>query len=449
MLTRIEIDGFKSFRDFEVELLPFQVILGANSAGKSNFFDALQFLSRLADSDLATAMRGMRGEPEELFSHGPGGVASRMQFGLDLLLDLSVRDPWGVDKQLTNTRVRYELTLARRDVGGIERLFVTNETAKPILKRADRWVSDAAVPKTFRDSYVRRTQRGPFLETTTEDDRPVFSISQDGHQGRKRPAHAAESTILSGITNTEFAHLFALREELRAWRFLQLNPEALRQPSPQLSPDTLTHDGSNLAAVLARLRSETAEAERPEGILADVSLALTHLVPDVRRLDVVEDRERKEYRIDVTMQDGQRFPSRVLSDGTLRILALLTLMHDPKNRGLLCFEEPENGVHPFRLGQLIETLRNLTTDVTDGEPDETEPLRQVLMNSHSPVVLNNLQDTEALFADAVTRVEGGEITRATRIRPVSSSLLPTDPGHVSGELVRRYLEAAAPTETQA
>jgi AAA15 family ATPase/GTPase len=48
MITQIEIDGFKTFKDFKVELAPFQVIVGANGSGKSNLFDALQLLSRLA-----------------------------------------------------------------------------------------------------------------------------------------------------------------------------------------------------------------------------------------------------------------------------------------------------------------------------------------------------------------------------------------------------------------
>ena len=62
MITRIEIDGFKTFQDFSLDLAPLQVIVGANGAGKSNLFDALMLLSRLADSDLHSAFQGMRGE---------------------------------------------------------------------------------------------------------------------------------------------------------------------------------------------------------------------------------------------------------------------------------------------------------------------------------------------------------------------------------------------------
>lgn len=66
MLTRIEIDGFKSFRNFELDIPPFLVIIGRNAAGKSNLFDAIQLLSRLAGEPVLEAaqhMRGRRGRP--------------------------------------------------------------------------------------------------------------------------------------------------------------------------------------------------------------------------------------------------------------------------------------------------------------------------------------------------------------------------------------------------
>ena len=56
MLTRIEIDGFKTFEGFGMNLGPFLVILGPNASGKSNLFDAIRLLSHLAGMDLRTAV---------------------------------------------------------------------------------------------------------------------------------------------------------------------------------------------------------------------------------------------------------------------------------------------------------------------------------------------------------------------------------------------------------
>ncbi len=62
MLTRIEIDGFKSFQDFSMDFGSFTVILGQNASGKSNLFDAIRLLSRLAaENSVAAAFSGVRG----------------------------------------------------------------------------------------------------------------------------------------------------------------------------------------------------------------------------------------------------------------------------------------------------------------------------------------------------------------------------------------------------
>ena len=74
MITRIEIDGFKTFKDFSLDLLPFQVIAGPNGAGKSNLFDFFRFVSRLLDGErgslypIPNAMQGIRGENEEILT---------------------------------------------------------------------------------------------------------------------------------------------------------------------------------------------------------------------------------------------------------------------------------------------------------------------------------------------------------------------------------------------
>ena len=204
--------------------------------------------------------------------------------------------------------------------------------------------------------------------------------------------------MLSGVTNTEFPHAFAAREEIRTWKFLQLNPEVLRYPSSMLATPVLSADGQNLATTLARMR-----AEDPY-VLTDVSSDLASLVPGIFKIDIDADQARNQYIVNATTQDQARFSSRVLSDGTLRMLALATLKNDPQHKGVLCFEEPENGVHPFRLKNIAHLLRELTTDFHD-EHQIDIPLRQLLVNTHSPVFISQPEVREALlFAYMVTRI---------------------------------------------
>lgn len=432
MLTRIEIDGFKTFEKFKLDLRPFVVVLGPNASGKSNLFDAIRLLSRLAELDLRSAVQEMRGQPIELFRRKPNGeYGSRMSFAVEVLLEPHVRDPWGSEVEIKHSRIRYEVEIERRrDSKGIERLVVTREQATPILKKDDLWPQKMS--RSFTDLLIKSQRKTPWLLTESAEGRPrSFRISQDGHQGRPVPAEAAEATVLSGITSVEFPHLYALKAEMRSWRFLQLDPIALRNPSPIIAEAELKPNGENLATVLARIQAETATPERPKGILADVAADLAMLIPGVIGLSVIEDEKNRRYQIDFEMREGLPFSAQVVSDGTLRVLALLTLLHDPKHRSLVCFEEPENGVHPVRLKAMIQRFHELVTDPAE-EIEDPEPLTQLLVNSHSPVVLSSLslREGEVMFADTVSTIDEdrGGVSRRTRVRPVSRRRLLQSPG---------------------
>jgi hypothetical protein len=380
-----------------------------------------------------------------------------MSFGVEVLLEPRVRDPWGQEVDLLHTRLRYDVTIERhKDARGIERLVITREEARALSRSEDRWLSRAepqgvvpVVSDAFREQFMSyaKHRRNPFLETGEKDGKPSFEIHQDIRAGRVRPAEAAEATVLSSMGSAEFPHLYALREELRSWRFLQLDPATLRRPSPTIAPEVLEPDGSNLATVLARIQAETRTDERPRGALTDIAADLGELIAGVNGLAVEEDERNREYRVSVALRDGLPFSSRVVSDGTLRVLALLTMLHDPKHGGLICFEEPENGVHPMRLRRLIQRLRDLVTDPSGAEPP-AEPLTQILMNSHSPVVLAALKagrelPIDVVFADLIGTVdpETGSVTRRTRLRPIRADLLMTvDEWHVAPGEVARYLE---------
>src|SRR5487761_1930747 len=97
MLTRIEIDGFKTFERFSLDLAQLTAIVGPNASGKSNLFDALRFLSLLAQYDIRTAMQGLRGEPEELFRQTPSGNSDCMSFAVEVLLSRKGVDAFGTN----------------------------------------------------------------------------------------------------------------------------------------------------------------------------------------------------------------------------------------------------------------------------------------------------------------------------------------------------------------
>jgi predicted ATPase len=133
-------------------------------------------------------------------------------------------------------------------------------------------------------------------------------------------------------------------------------------------------------------------------------------------------------------------------------LALLTALGDPRFGGVICFEEPENGVHPARLGPLIRHLRELVAGDPHDDGDPPPPLLQLIMTTHSPVVVGALAGEEGIFFDSVTSINGSDehTDVVTRARPVRRHYQQTlDPGEVgrivTSAEVGRYL-AAVETE---
>ncbi|MCF6469167.1 hypothetical protein FAF44_12300 [Nonomuraea sp. MG754425] len=428
MLTHIEIDGFKSFANFKLDVPPFLVVIGPNASGKSNLFDGVQLLRRLVDTpSLYDAFAEARGDLGELFRRrGDGSFVGGMTFAIEVLLDPKVVDQFGAEFEVSHTRIRYELEIVqRRSDDGFVRPYVAREEARPIRSADDAWVRDQQAGKDFRASFLRYKRQSPLLETTVDDaGRRVFRIAQEGRQGRKRElaAHAAEATVLSSITSAgEFPLLYALRKEIASWRFLQLDPASLRMPSSRHQRgEQLDPSGANLAKVLRRIEQTTADEFGSS--LNEIAADMARVVRGFAGIEVEENLAKEQWEIYLRTRDEGRVSARVASDGTLRVLALLAALYDPAHRGLICFEEPENGIYPQRLRELVRHLRKLVTDPAR-VVEEEEPLAQLIMSSHSPLMLVALDSKDLLVMDWITVPDSGasgvgsRVSRARRLVP--------------------------------
>jgi predicted ATPase len=372
-----------------MEFTPFTVIAGANASGKSNLFDALTLLSRLADTDnLKRAFSEQRGEFIELFTqYGDDNYATEMQFVIEMLVNKNVKDAWGNEATLKYTRLRYELSIKRiTNQSGIQDLAVSKENLFKLNHQEDKWVTTILPKKSleFWRPKVGTGKRGiPYIESVNESGLDIIQVPQDGTTGNKRrfPLSNATRTVLSSFDTVDFPHVLAAKEEMKSWKFLQLNPEDLRQAtSKNNGEDTISVSGKNLAAALFRIK------QTDKYSLKEISRKLNSFLPNFVDVDVIDDNENKQYLIKLKDVDKKEFSSRVLSEGTLRVLALCILEYDEKHTGLLCFEEPENGIHPFRIKAMAELLKDLTVDFNEIDI----PLRQVIVNTHSPVLVGNM-----------------------------------------------------------
>jgi len=123
----------------------------------------------------------------------------------------------------------------------------------------------------------------------------------------------------------------------------------------------------------------------------------------------------------VTDRGGTSHPARGLSDGTLRFLALAVIELDPEAKGLLCLEEPENGIHPERIPGMLQLLEDIAVD-TSSELSPDNPLRQVIINTHSPAVVAQVPEDSLLVAELKEEVRSEKSDSARRASAVSLKL---------------------------
>lgn len=437
MLTRLKVSGFKNLVDVDVRFGPFTCVAGTNGVGKSNLFDAIKFLSALADQPLIEAALSVRDEGgrtadiKSLFHRMGDDYDTEMSFEAEMIVPLEGVDDLGQKARASITFLRYALTLAYRTDADSLRSLGSLEIRREELSHIN--IGDATEHLLFehktawRKSAIQGRRTSPFISTELKDAHLVIKRHQEGIGGRPLELSAANlpRTVLSVATAAESATTLLARREMQSWRLLQLEPSALRRPDEFTAPTQLGVDGSHLAATLfylARTSNGTKngrvanEADSP--IYAQVATRLSDLIDDVYKVGIDRDERRELLTLQVTDRGGTSHPARALSDGTLRFLALAVLELEPETHGLLCLEEPENGIHPERIPAMLRLLQDIAVDANEPiGPDN--PLRQVILNTHSPSVVSQVPDSSLLVAELKEAREGKQ-----RFKRVSFSGLP-------------------------
>lgn len=414
MLTRLKVSGFKNLVDVDVRFGPFTCIAGPNGVGKSNLFDAIRFLSDLADRPLAEAAQAVRGDENgnrlsdirSLFWRCGDQYEPTMSFEAEMIVPSSGQDDLGEQAEATSTFLRYSIVLAyRKDEslasrGSIEIL----EERLRYLKKGEASEHLLFDPKdSWQESVVHSRRWGTdYISTEPVAEEHIIKLHQDGRHGRplSRSAKNLPRTVLSATNAAESPTALLARREMRSWRLLQLEPSALRRPDEFSAPTKLGSNGSHLAATLYRLahqNGETAKNVENPNICARVAGRLAELIENVRTVSVDRDEKGELLTVSVTGADKTAHAARSLSDGTLRFLALAVLEQDPEVQGVLCLEEPENGIHPARIPAMIRLLQDIATD-TDEAVSPDNPLRQVIVNTHSPSVFLQVPPDSILMA---------------------------------------------------
>jgi len=448
MLTRLRVRGFKNLLNVDVRFGPFTCVAGPNGVGKSNLFDAIHFLHLLTKNQVMEAVQKIRdasgrsADPSALFSAFGKFRSPEMRFITDLVVDRRVQDDFGVGAEAAISSLRYEVAFALEEQDGVQRLKLVHEALVPIPVLSARKDIGFPAKKEFKETSIAGRRTKPFISTETSGASTEITVHQEGHGGRKLPATNSSRTVIGGLASSEFPTILAVHREMESWKTLLLEPSSMRAPSLYRDPRMVDARGGNLPAAIHRL--ERLE-DRPGRVRATIANQLARLLDDVHELRLRSDDKTETWTVEVRGRDGIFHPARSLSDGTLRFLVLTVLGLDPEAKGMICLEEPENGIHPQRIQAMVDLLRGIAVDPEypiDGE----NALRQVVINTHSPLVVNHVRQDELVYLcdEWVTRDGQSGRVAAVRVPPNSwRANVPDAPTQVArGDLVD-YLGNAA------
>lgn len=332
----LRVQNYRALRDVRLDsITPLTVLLGPNGSGKSTVFDVFAFLSECFGEGLRKAW-DRRGRFRELRSRDSNGP---------IVIELQYREKPGTPL------ITYHLEIDEKDRG-------------PVVKHEFlRWKRTHPAAPFYFLNY-------------SEGKGEVITGEQPESQDKRIDKPLSGPDVLAVNTLGQLAEnprVIALRNFITSWHLSYLSADAARGNPEAGAEERLSQTGDNLANVIQYLHEEHRER------LDKIFQTLKRRVP---RIEEVTSRPLDDGRLLLQVKDAP-FTSPVLarfaSDGTLKMLAYLILLYDPKPPQLIGIEEPENYLHPRLLPELAE------------ECDMASEHAQLIVTTHSPFFIDRLR----------------------------------------------------------
>ena len=344
-IESLTVKNYRALRHLELkDLTPLTVFLGPNASGKSTVFDVFAFLSECFGEGLRRAW-DRRNRFKELMTRGSTG---------SIEIEIKYREYKDRPKDKNNPRITYHLAIKENSTG-------------PFV--AEEWLA------------WRRKERGkPFRFLNFQNGRGEVISGENPEEDDERIQESLSAPeVLAVNTLGQLARhprVNALRSFITGWYLSYISADNARVVPESGPQERLSLTGDNLPNVIQYLREQ--HPSRLERILK----ILSQRVP---RLEEVKAEATIDGRLVLQIRDAP-FKDPVLakyaSDGTLKMLSYLTVLHDPDPPKLIGIEEPENHLHPRLLRSLAEECRQASART------------QLMVTTHSPYFVDGLKPEE-------------------------------------------------------
>ncbi|UFH50037.1 AAA family ATPase [Pseudomonas sp. KNUC1026] len=352
----LRVEGFKSIAEAVLrDIEPFTAFAGANGAGKSNLVDALAFFGAVVKRGASQAIRDFGGFNQiHCFKH----------------------------RKTKRTTARFKLRISLQGVQCVYSLAVANMHLAPEV--TEHLAVDGL---TLIEREVSTQPRILFPDSSTPSVLPNYS---------------PDMTALMLQSHLE---LYQWLTNISVYRFDPL--QAKRPNASTVDATLLSTDGSNVAALLSVMEKNAAHRDQ---ILEWIEL----IVPGMK--SVSTQKQRLDSTTVLTFEEQgtkTRFPAQLISDGTVYALCIMAaLLSRSSKSGLTIIEEPERGVHPKAIGELVQLMR-----------ENASLEHPVLITTHSESIVRNLDLEELLL---VSKPDGRTSIKRASMAGASTEDIPLD-----------------------
>lgn len=330
MLSTLRVQHYKSLFDTKIKLEPLTVFIGPNGSGKSNICEALAILSNFIQAIM-----------EDFYANEIIVFAIPVIHFFESAFNKKTQNQQKLESKFWHGKLDY---------------LSFEVSATPQKNKAGAEDNNDLFKLLFDIDYLGKN----------------IEIVKNDHKGSK---HKDIADIRNFLVDNQFPNSL-VENAIKKVSIYDFTPGDLSNKS---STTSMGRTGEGIAYALVDILHSDREK------FSELEDRLRRLVPNIQRISLPRG-ENQTFSLElIDKYSGYHIPATDISDGTLRILAFLTALYQENTPSIICFEEIENGVHPWLLHKMIELLKIVSTEGITGQPV------QILITTHSPLLLNYVE----------------------------------------------------------
>jgi predicted ATPase len=375
-ITKIRLSNFKSFKNLDVELGKFNVFVGANASGKSNFIQIFKFI-------------------RDMTNHGLDNAIS-MQGGIQYLRNINIGQNEMFSLEVTSDKKYNSRILTRVNENEITGLKIYETIYNIAIKFKDDGVGLEIVEEKIlqKSHFVRLEKKKNPDEKKKYDEKEKLGdgeISVSSLNGKIKidltlpdGVKIKEENLLPPVFREEILRddkfeskslllqysIFIMPLIFSDFSIYDFDPKLPKKATPITGKAELEEDGSNLAIALKNILENEDKKRKLSNLVRDV-------LPFVEDLDIEKFSDKSLlFKLSEIYSKNQYLPAPFLSDGTICITALIIALYFDR-KPLIIIEEPERNIHPYLISRLVNMMKEVSEE------------KQIIITTHNPEVIKH------------------------------------------------------------